>query len=752
VIIDRLAKREYNEECEEVDDQEPLSQPESSNSIPTLTDAPSVRPEALSRLKYKCVLPLFVDSVAAWEVLSLKHSMCLSDSGVNQIWKTFVDEWEPNGSRKVRELEDMYLETVGWADAEKTTRSLLGHVHALFSIPPIERKLFEGPEADSSGIQSEPEVVHSYSDSKESLAWNAKAQQMHNSHPERRNNKMYALTYAIYADKYSWSKKQSGWSILIDILNGAQGLRNLQFYRFNIAESDGTVYGSKLSLLSILRALHSEASIAYNGVEVWCEAEQETVWVYLKLGAIVADSQERCWFTSTNPPSGNSDHCCPMCDASLEQFSRGELGKPRDFVASRNAVNEAAEVMRVGGERCKEQAKAILDRVFLHWSALFNPLFFLPGVDNIFALAAPDYLHLVLFYFKVLAEQLVKELPHTWQRDLLGQRIRAVNTHLPSALHLASLESRKNWIGREARNFGLLVPYLLRDMNVDKSVVKLWSKIATPFTLLYSQERTKDLAEAVRAVAHDVQLAVLEHYPRKTIEGGQKLRRSQLNIHSPLNIVDVMLQHGPTVIWDTERAENTQSKIATFSRLTSVNMEAYTLRCAAAWQTACLARVQNMPDSIEALTIRWRASDKPRRVVPRGGNPYIVFYRIPLKVGTVICTLPADGERSRFSPHPTKCSDFKSGFYSYYIIKEVSAEGISATKLLEPPHYRSFPMQPFPLQESQEEPIILAFHQIHRAVAVLPAFAENTAEFTSSFLVVPTRFITDDQPLPREFQ
>ncbi len=132
--------------------------------------------------------------------------MCLSDSGVNQIWKTFVDEWEPNGSRKVRELEDMYLETVGWADAEKTTRSLLGHVHAMFSIPPIERKLFKGPEADSSGIQSEPEVVHSYSDSKESLAWNAKAQQMHNSRPERRNNKMYALTYAIYADKYSWSK------------------------------------------------------------------------------------------------------------------------------------------------------------------------------------------------------------------------------------------------------------------------------------------------------------------------------------------------------------------------------------------------------------------------------------------------------------------------------------------------------------------------------------------------------------------
>jgi hypothetical protein len=91
--------------------------------------------------------------------------------------------------------------------------------------------------------------------------------------------------------------------------------------------------------------------------------------------------------------------------------------------------------------------------------------------------------------------------------------------------------------------------------------------------------------------------------------------------------------------------------------------------------------------------------------------------------------------------HPTKCSDFKSGFYSYYIIKEVSAEGVSATKLLEPPHYRSFPIQPFPLQESQEEPIILAFHQIHRAVAVLPAFAKNTAEFTSSFLVVPTRFI-----------
>ncbi len=113
VITDCLAEREYNEECEEADHQDMLSQHESSYHSPPLIDAPSVGPEALSRLKNKCVLPLFVNNIEAWRVLALKHSMCLSDSGVNQIWTTFVDEWEPNGSRQVRELEDMYLDTIG---------------------------------------------------------------------------------------------------------------------------------------------------------------------------------------------------------------------------------------------------------------------------------------------------------------------------------------------------------------------------------------------------------------------------------------------------------------------------------------------------------------------------------------------------------------------------------------------------------------------------------------------------------------
>jgi hypothetical protein len=715
-----------------------------------------VSPEALCRLKKKCILPTFAtENAATWKVLALKHKLGLSDASLNEVWKELVDANELNGSREVRAIEEKYLETIGWADKEKTTRSLLGHVHAIFSIPPIEEKLFDGPGADATGAETEPEVVRNYSESKDSLAWKAKAREMHNSHPARKNKKMFALTYAIYADKFSWHKKQSGRSILIDILDGAQSLRNLQFYRFNVAESDGTVYGNKLSLLSLLRALFPEARAGYNGVEIWCEAEQETVWVYLKLGAIIADSQERCWFMSVNPPSGNSEHCCPMCDASLDQFAKGALGKTRNFAASREAVHKAVEIMEMGGEDCRERAKAILDSVFLHWSALFNPLFDWPGVENLFELAAPDILHLVLFYCKVLIELLVKELPHKWQRDLLSKRIIAVNSHLTPDLRLASLDARKNWNGREARNFGLLAPYLLRDMGVGEEIVKLWSKIATLFSLLYSLERTKDMAEAVRAVAHDVQDSVLTHYPKKTLDNGKKVRRTQLNIHSLLHIADVMLRRGPAIIWDTERAENTQSKIATFARLTSVNMAAYTLRNAAAWQTACLARIQNSSDSAEAKIIRWRVSEEPREIVPRHGPNYIVYFNIPLKPGNVVCVLPADGDCPRSDLCPHKCSAFKPGFYTYYVIEEVTTKGVCTARLVDPRH-RSFPMMPFKLWRSPDKLVCLKFSQIHRAVAVLPPFEELTAQLLvtrkSHYLVVPTRFITDNPPIPKDFE
>jgi hypothetical protein len=111
-------------------------------------------------------------------------------------------------------------------------------------------------------------------------------------------------------------------------------------------------------------------------------------------------------------------------------------------------------------------------RSTLHVSALHNPLFNWPGIDNLFAIVAPDPLHLVLFYFKVLVEQLFKEDLTPLLRERLVQRMAAANKHLDEQFRMSSVLHCKSWNGRESRNFGLLAPYLLLGL-VNESVYKL---------------------------------------------------------------------------------------------------------------------------------------------------------------------------------------------------------------------------------------------------------------------------------------
>eukprot|EP00727_Mastigamoeba_balamuthi_P012014 m51a1_g7435 hypothetical protein (1198) ;mRNA; r:53945-58599 len=663
-------------------------------------ESDSISADVLLWLKTKCQLPTFATAdAAAWKVLYTKHELCFNDTEVDTLWRIWVDPDEPNGSRYVRDLEERFLATIGWADKKKTTRSMLGYIHAMFSIPLLEGKLYDGPGKDENGDETEPEIISNYTESKDALAWKKAALERHNNDPQQCSKQAYALTYALYADKYSWKKKQSGRAILLDVLNGAQGLRNLQFFRFNIAESDGTVYGNSLSLLSILCVLRPEATVAYDGVEVWCEALKETVWVYLKLGALIADSQERCWFVSVNPPSGKANYCCPMCDATLEQFARGELGDPRDFAAAVAAVHKARAVLVTRQKGTEEKAHEILSEQHLHWTALFNPLFDWPGVTNLFELPAADNLHLVLFYFKVLPELLISGLDKD-QRETLAMRVTAANAELPVHLRMVPLHTRGNWIGRESRNFGLCIPYLLLYLSVPKDVLKLWTKVATFFSLLYSPSSTQGLVAVVSVLSREVVRGILGHYPRKTNKDGTTERQAQLNLHSPLHLANVMLHRGPPCIWDTERAENTQSKIASFSRLTSVNMAAYTLRNAASWQTACMSRIQNDPKSRDAALVRWRTEGSCQVVQPRYGKraPHVVYEHIPLVPGTVVCTLPANDVCVTLDENPQCCSDLSREFYTYYVVKEVTDSGIRAQQLVSPK--RGVPLAPFPLCET----------------------------------------------------
>jgi len=216
--------------------------------------------------------------------------------------------------------------------------------------------------------------------------------------------------------------------------------------------------GSPRSLYHILSVSKHEAAALYNGVEMWCERLGETVVVYANLALLTGDSQERWYFTCVNPPSGRTDYCCSLCSGDLSAFSKGRTGELRDFAQAQRAV-EAARA-----EASVEKKVAILKRVHLHECALTCPLWQWPGNPDLFKSAPGDLLHSVLFFYKELVKQLCKKVLTAENRNILRDRMAAVNKDLPANLRLAALKDRKMWTGREGRNFGLLAPFLLRGL------------------------------------------------------------------------------------------------------------------------------------------------------------------------------------------------------------------------------------------------------------------------------------------------
>jgi len=511
--------------------------------------------------------------------LTQKHNA--QASFVDEFWQTFVDSGTPRTSVALRPIEERYATLLGWANAEQSVRSIIGYIRALFSLPNIEPTLLTG---SGGPVEQDPEpsVVREYFESPAYRAWKKRAEAMHSLHPERRNKKMYALSYALFTDKFGWTKSQSWRSVLVDFLNFKKSVRDLQPMRLLVAYCDGNSYGTPLSLYSVLAALLPEASALYEGVEVFSANEKkpdgaigDTVWVYANLALLIADSQERWRFVSVNPPSGSADYCCPMCHASLADFARAASSESRDFVRAKESIARARELPT------QKEQKEELAKEHLHLSALHNPLFRWPGVEDLFAIAPPDALHLCLFYFKVLVKELVRSLsPNVCA--IVEQRAALANSILEDAMRVSKLEHRKTWKGWESRNFGLLSPWLLRDL-VDSNVLDIWTDMATLFSMLYSPERDVGLAFAVGAIARRLVASILKTYP-----GKDGKYRKQLNLHSPLHFDKCMLEFGPAGIFDTERAESAQSRVADFAKQTTRVVQRFTMRSAACWQAMSL--------------------------------------------------------------------------------------------------------------------------------------------------------------------
>eukprot|EP00727_Mastigamoeba_balamuthi_P003456 m51a1_g13107 hypothetical protein (246) ;mRNA; f:429-2611 len=142
-------------------------------------------------------------------------------------------------------------------------------------------------------------------------------------------------------------------------------------------------------------------------------------------------------------------------------------------------------------------------------------------------------------------------------------------------------KKKKNWRRCEARNFGLLLPYLLENL-VSVEVLKLWTLVSMLFSMAYFPRRTLGLAKAMGIVAHKAIKAILKFYRCKDGKA-----HHQLNLHS-LHLDFFVEMISPASLFNAERAENAQARVVGFAQQTSYKMKQYALRSAACFQMLTL--------------------------------------------------------------------------------------------------------------------------------------------------------------------
>jgi hypothetical protein len=332
------------------------------------------------------------------------------------------------------------------------------------------------------------------------------------------------------------------------------------------------------------------------------------------------------------------------------------------------------------------------------------------------------------------AQELEKKDLNPAGRETLDARILAVNRKLTESFRVTPLVHRATWKGRESRNFGLLAPHLLAHL-VETPVLRLWTSIATLFSMMYFPECTAGFADAVGIVARLAISGILEHYPKKDGD-----RRTQLNLHTPLYLSSLIRKLGPATLFDTERSENAQSKVSDISKLTSRSMEEYTLRNAACWHVMSLrTMIEDKESALHAsLMSASMAADSVRESTTRSGPQYYILDGMPLKKGAVVCQL---SQTTPKCAEPASVGDFDRQFYEYFAFEDIDQRNheVVVSPLKQPSH--SLLQTPFAFVKLHGE-LTLPISSVHRCVATLPAFVEDTSDFDDVLqVVVPTRFI-----------
>jgi len=430
-----------------------------------------------------------------------------------------------------------------------------------------------------------------------------------------------------------------------------------------------------------------------------------------------------------NPPSGRAQYQFPNCDASLEDFAEGTVGRQRDWKEALRVRDEARRLQHT------DDAESVIKEARLHPSLLENPMFSWPLLTStLFAMVPADPLHLCLFYFKVLVIELARSLTPA-QRAQVERRIEIANEHLLAHLRLSPLQHTKNWNGHEARSFGLLVYWLLDGLAQDDTVLTTWGLASAWFALVYSPEVTPDLALAVDVGAVEMERALLQLYPAN--DGN---RRKQLNMHSPRHVGVFLREYGPSGLWDTEAPEHAQHSIARFAKHNTREVTGQALRTVGAWQAMAIERVQHDPASAEALAVREARKSYDAHIVGSGTRSHVVVAGAPLVKGAVVCVIGNTEPRR----NAVSWKAFPKDFYRYYVVEDVAHATdpyIDVSDLAQPKRsLMQFPFDFAPLPRTKHK---LPLSQLHRVIAKLPKVTRGATVVPSSWVVVPTRSLVE---------
>lgn len=659
--------------------------------------------------------------VFAMLVLMLQHHLSLT--AVDDIWMSLVNPQEKSITRTITEFEEAVVNAGGWANQQLRVRSIIGAIWTIFSTKTLESLLDTAPVEPAS-------VQTAYSDSQAFADLSQRARLIHEANPERAGQEFFVVGLGFSTDKYGTTLKQSARALQLEFLNMDKVARNLQFLRFHLAE----LKPSKEGFNDVLRALTPELQQLAAGVQIWCERLRRPVWVYAFPDLLMGDSQERWLWAGVSAPTGKFS--CPSCEASPEDFQSGQIGKLRNVGETRKAVVCARKKRAEGHPR---DAIRIVNELHLNERVLDLPILDWPFLPDIHRMVLPDLLHQTLFYFKELVECFVETLSKA-SVAAIEERIGTIRSELPR-FKLAPLSTCSNWNSGEARNFGMVMPHLLKGLVDDKNEVRLWTTLSTLFSVLHAPEVTGSLARAVGALATVAITDVLHRYKRE-----DKSTRCQLNLHSPLHYEWAIRHYGPPAGWDTQLSESSQQCSAIWARKAQgVTKLDYALRHAAVWQTLQIADLEEQihpTGALEALSQSFQRHAGVQ-VRSRKDGEFVVFQRMPLKAGTIVCQLYDLPEAE--DSHQRQLREFDGLLeYSQIIRVDLQAGTAEVQAITQPRH--TLPMKPFDLTicgGSQRRTISLS--SIHRAVATLPTWTNmgrlgGTVK-PGSFQVVPSRFL-----------